>query len=58
MHRINQATRRVKRNGGITEQLHAPAALSMGKKLPGLPGDKLGRPQNRSEQREDNPCSC
>jgi len=32
MHRINQAMRRVKRSGGITDHLHAPAALSMGKK--------------------------
>ena len=37
MHRINQAMRRVKRNGGLTDQLHAMAALFMGKKPPGLP---------------------
>jgi len=43
--------RRVKRDGGTTYQLHAPAALSMGKKPPGLPGDKVGRPQNRSKQK-------
>jgi len=42
MHRINQAMRRVKRNGGITDQLHAPAALSMGEKPPGLTGEKSG----------------
>jgi len=32
MHQINRAMKRVKRNGGITYQLNAPAALSMGEK--------------------------
>ena len=35
-------TEEVKRSGGITDQLHAPAALSMGKKPPALTGEKSG----------------